>query len=641
MALSIPSQTRQYASTSPVDIPDESTRTSLILVSGADAVLLDVNLRAFLRHPFPSDLGITVTSPSGTVVLLASTRGGNVVNVFNGTLWDDDADPLGQVPYTSNNLLVSDAFFMLNSPPAPALVPEGALGAFIGENPNGVWTITIADNAELDSGTLDSWSLDLTGASALPPAAAAEFSNTTPLAIPSGPAVVTSQIVVSGAGPNLFDLDLQTFLRHEFPLNLDVTLTSPAGTVVTIITDQGFFNDDIFNGTVWDDDAALAVADNPNIVSGTAPALIPEEAMAAFAGEDPNGVWTLTISDDSAGDAGSLDSWSLFVNSTAAIPVVTGTPGPDPFAAGAGHSRIDGLGGIDTATFDFRLVDATIAFIGNRVIVTGPSGHTELTGIERYVFSDGTVDNADGSPLVDDLFYYARYHDAWAAHLDADAHYNTAGWREGRDPSAFFSTSFYLAQNADVRAAGVNPLQHYDASGWREGRSPSAAFDPAHYLSAAVNPDVLAAGVAPLRHYFEYGYQEGRVPLGPDRLLAPDGFDYVYYLAVNPDVAAAGVDPLRHFQTAGWKEGRDPNIYFDVTGYLAAYADVAAAGANPFDHYNQVGWQEGRDPSVHFDTAAYLAAYADVAAAGVNPLLHFLHFGIAEGRSAFGDGAFG
>jgi hypothetical protein len=132
----------------------------------------------------------------------------------------------------------------------------------------------------------------------------------------------------------------------------------------------------------------------------------------------------------------------------------------------------------------------------------------------------------------------------WAAHLDADAHYNTAGWREGRDPSAFFSTSFYLAQNADVRAAGVNPLQHYDASGWREGRSPSAAFDPAHYLSAAVNPDVLAAGVAPLRHYFEYGYQEGRVPLGPDRLLAPDGFDYVYYLAVNPDVAAAGVDPL-------------------------------------------------------------------------------------------------
>ena len=43
----------------------------------------------------------------------------------------------------------------------------------------------------------------------------------------------------------------------------------------------------------------------------TATPLVPEEAMAAFIGEDPNGTWTLTISDDLAGDGGSLDGWSL------------------------------------------------------------------------------------------------------------------------------------------------------------------------------------------------------------------------------------------------------------------------------------------------------------------------------------------
>ena len=47
-----------------------------------------------------------------------------------------------------------------------------------------------------------------------------------------------------------------------------------------------------------------------------------------------------------------------------------------------------------------------------------------LTGFEKYVFTDGTVDTNDGNPLVDDLFYYSRYHDVWNAHVDAEAHYN-------------------------------------------------------------------------------------------------------------------------------------------------------------------------------------------------------------------------
>ena len=56
------------------------------------------------------------------------------------------------------------------------------------------------------------------------------------------------------------------------------------------------------------------------------------------------------------------------------------------------------------------------------------------------MFTDGTVDNNDGDPLVDDLFYYSQNHDVWNAHVDADAHYHTFGWHEGRDPNAFFST---------------------------------------------------------------------------------------------------------------------------------------------------------------------------------------------------------
>ena len=317
----------------------------------------------------------------------------------------------------------------------------------------------------------------------------------------------------------------------------------------------------------------------------------------------------------------------------------TGTGGDDSFTASLGDEAFNALGGIDTITFGFRLVDARVSYSGNAVIVDGPMSHTVLTGFERFVFADGTVDNADSDPLVDDLFYYSHNPDVWNAHVDADAHFHTSGWHEGRDPNAFFSLSTYLALHPDVRAAGIDPLVQFDQTGWKAGADPSAAFGTQNYLAA--NPDVKAAGIDPLLHFLQFGAQEGRQPIAPTALIASNGFDYVYYLQHNADVAAANVDPFVHFQTVGWKEGRNPNAYFDTKGYLAHYADVAAAGVNPLDHYNQTGWKEGRDPSPSFDTTDYLSHYPDVANAHVNPLTHFLQLGMSEGRSPFADGVWG
>jgi hypothetical protein len=320
--------------------------------------------------------------------------------------------------------------------------------------------------------------------------------------------------------------------------------------------------------------------------------------------------------------------------------LLTGTAGDDGFAAPAGTARIDAFGGDDAIAFGFRLVDATVSHEGTAVIIDGPNGsHTVLTGFETFVFTDGTVDNGDGSPLIDDLFYYSRHHDVWTAHTDADQHFNAIGWKQGHDPSAFFDTSIYLAANPDVAASGVNPLTHYDTIGWKQARAPSLEFDGRVYLDA--NPDVKAAGMDPLLHFLAVGASEGREPIAPTALATANGFDFVYYLASNPDVAAADVDPFWHFQNIGWKEGRNPNAYFDTAGYLAVYADVAAAQINPLDHYNASGWHEGRDPSLAFDTASYRAANADVAAAHVNPLAHFLQSGHYEGRAAIADGTWG
>jgi hypothetical protein len=362
-----------------------------------------------------------------------------------------------------------------------------------------------------------------------------------------------------------------------------------------------------------------------------------------------NGSWTYTpkVNDDTQVDFVFTASDGLLsangqakvdISSAQSAPEI-GTPGNDAFTAVTGNSIYNGQGGIDTINFGFKLTDATVSYVGNTVVVDAALSHTVLTGVERFAFTDGTVDNNDGNWLVDDLFYYSHHHDVWSAHADADFHYNAVGWKEGRDPNAFFDTSIYLSANPDVAANGENPLIHFEATGWKEGRIPSPTFDGRAYLAA--NPDVAAAHIDPLWHFLAVGAGEGRQPIAPDRLIGANGFDYVYYLNTYTDVKAAGVDPLQHFQTGGWIEGRNPNSLFDTAGYLAAYTDVAAAHINPFDHFNAAGWHEGRDPSVDFDTASYLAAYPDVAAAKINPLTHFLSIGQDEGRSAFADGIWG
>jgi subtilisin-like proprotein convertase family protein len=307
--------------------------TSTITVAGAPAYLYNLKVITAITHTWCSDLDITLRSPAGTIVTLTTDNGGSLVNVFNGTTWDDKANPAGQVPYASNNGLAADHSYTSNVVATP-LAPEEPLGAFIGENPNGVWTITISDDATGDGGSLASWSLVFSGLASAPIAAApVTVTNNTPVAISTGaPAVVTSNITVAGAGTQLLNVKALTNITHTWGSDLDITLRSPAGTIVTLTTDNGGSLVNVFNGTTWDDKANPAgqvpYASNNGVATDhtytsnvTATPLTPEEALAAFVGENPNGVWTLTISDDATGDGGSLDSWALtLVTSLCSVP---------------------------------------------------------------------------------------------------------------------------------------------------------------------------------------------------------------------------------------------------------------------------------------------------------------------------------
>lgn len=150
-----------------VAIPDNNpTGVNIILpVSGVVGRISDLNLRldalagcnttigntnASVTHTFLGDLAFKLTSPAGTTVNLITNRGDSGVN-FCTVLLDDD----GAFPATSTMPTTGAV--------AGNFAPESALSAFDGENANGNWILNIADTGAVDTGTLNRFSLIITG----------------------------------------------------------------------------------------------------------------------------------------------------------------------------------------------------------------------------------------------------------------------------------------------------------------------------------------------------------------------------------------------------------------------------------------------------------------------------------------------
>ncbi|HPF39005.1 MAG TPA: proprotein convertase P-domain-containing protein [Phycisphaerae bacterium] len=331
-----PPTTRHFESNAEVLIPSgPAVVTSQINVSGLEGILWDTDVQIFVSHDFPLDLDIAVVTPAGAVVTLVTDDGHLDPEVFNGVIFDDQADPGGPMIADAHNPnLASDRDY--NGTPAPVrLVPEEPLmGLFLFEPGNGPWTLVVSDDKPLDAGVIHGWALDLTtipdiefdlgGGS--PPT----FSNANAQVIGAGsPNVIQSTIVVGNlfgaVGDQICALTMELDVDHTRCADLDITLTSPAGTVCTITTDNGSSFDNVFAGTSFNPFTNLITGVPPYVHNDelitdhefmnltVATDLTPEESFGVFTGENPIGVWTLTISDDQDFDGGMLNSWELTV----------------------------------------------------------------------------------------------------------------------------------------------------------------------------------------------------------------------------------------------------------------------------------------------------------------------------------------
>ncbi len=110
----------------------------------------------------------------------------------------------------------------------------------------------------------------------------------------------TFTFTVDGDLGTIENLDVRFSAEHTYNEDLEVYLKSPEGQEVTLFAGVGGQN---FQDTVLDDDAST------NINSGNAPfngTYRPQGSLADFNGENPNGTWTLRVTDTFEGDSGTL-----------------------------------------------------------------------------------------------------------------------------------------------------------------------------------------------------------------------------------------------------------------------------------------------------------------------------------------------
>jgi subtilisin family serine protease/subtilisin-like proprotein convertase family protein len=123
----------------------QTTRDSMIVSIPNALNLLDVNVKVdTVIHTYDGDLVVSILH-AGTTVTLSNRRGGSGDN-FIGTIFNDSA----ALPISSG------------SPPfTGSFRPEIPLSAFNGLTPNGSWTLTIADEANVDTGFLRAWCITI------------------------------------------------------------------------------------------------------------------------------------------------------------------------------------------------------------------------------------------------------------------------------------------------------------------------------------------------------------------------------------------------------------------------------------------------------------------------------------------------
>jgi subtilisin-like proprotein convertase family protein len=216
----------------PKAIPDDDpTGATSVIPITAPGNVVSLTVRLTIHHTYDPDLAIQLISPTGTTITLAYLVGYNGSNSspnFIDTVFDDAATTsidAGSAPFTGS------------------FQPDQALAPLVGTAINGTWKLFIADNAAIDTGTIDQWSLNIqpsVAACALFPPPTVTSINPASGDVKGGTAVTIKGTNFGGTTTVTFDTQPATNVTVVDSTTITaVTPAHPAGAATVTVTTNG------------------------------------------------------------------------------------------------------------------------------------------------------------------------------------------------------------------------------------------------------------------------------------------------------------------------------------------------------------------------------------------------------------------
>jgi len=296
-----------------------------------------IRLLTTIDHPECSQITITLTSPSGQSVVVAT--GGRILsqNLYAGTSWEDDSPNLFSADY-------DDGIFV--SPLAPL---HNLTSGLAGSPFNGQWTLTLSETNSSYFGLLFEWGIALVGSYCSPNpcsnggtciqnfhgytcqctsnfggtncelAACTSLPCTSPadLNLEVGYYLnsVSYSMVLQGFSTSLVasTFEVTVYVAHPYSGDLFMVLVTPQGEELILSEFQGFDFSNVFDGASFSSTGVSLFNyyfSNSSIVFTFQPAT----SFSKIDGINPNGVWTLLVSDFITEDYGFLQQWSINLN---------------------------------------------------------------------------------------------------------------------------------------------------------------------------------------------------------------------------------------------------------------------------------------------------------------------------------------
>jgi cysteine-rich repeat protein len=216
----------------------------------------------------------------------------------------------------------------------------------------------------------------------------------------------------------VIDVDVYLEIAHPNPADLDVYLAAPSGTTITLTSDNGGGSDDVFRGTLFDDQAT-GTPSAPNVRNFTYTNLVatgpiqPEEALGGLVGELAAGPWALVVIDDAGGSTGTVRAWSLTISTIGGVgpsapAVFFGTGGTGTINSAQGRTSTATVSGVGARLYGLTVsVDVGHTSSGELdMFLTAPSGKridlvTNIGGGNDNLYRGATFDDHAGTPFSD------------------------------------------------------------------------------------------------------------------------------------------------------------------------------------------------------------------------------------------------